>query len=93
VLTPLLEPPAQVCWLKVQGSTDIHKGEWPAVVIAEQPFLGFLGQTPLASRMRYKLFLVATEGVVEHGAHQGNLTLEVRRAACGTVELLGEHRV
>jgi hypothetical protein len=43
--------------------------------------------------MRYKLFLVTGNGVVEYGAHQGYLTLYVCGAAWGTVELLGEHRV
>jgi hypothetical protein len=63
------------------------------VVIAEQPLLGFLGQPSLAPRSRHKLFLVTGDGIVEHGTHQSNLTPCVRRAACGSIELLREHGV
>jgi hypothetical protein len=61
--------------LESERATDVHKREWPALIIAEQPRFGFLGQPPRAPRTWNKLFLVAPDGVVEHSAHQGNLTL------------------
>lgn len=92
-LAPPFEPPAQVVRLEFQGSTDVHKGERPTFIVVEEPRFGFFGQTPLAPRVRNKLFLVTIDGVIEHGTHQSNLTLRARGAARGTVELLGEDRI
>src|SRR5712692_491242 len=92
-LAPPFEPSAQVLRLEFQGSTDVHRGERPTFIVVEEPLFSFFGQTPFALCVRNKLFLVTSDGVIEHGTHQSNLTLRTRGAARGTVELLGEDRI